>query len=368
VARHPQHAGIAVFVNPRSRANRRNPRLASEMQAILGDAGRVLAPQSLEELETMTRALRATPPAVIAVHGGDGTLHRTLTALGRTWSDDPLPPLAVLCGGTMNVVATSLRIKDRPIAALKAITEAVRAGRPLETLRRRCLRIDGQKLGFVFGNGLMANFLGEYYAQGRYGARRALWLIVRTFFSALVNGPFARRVFRRFDGVVRVDGRALEQTRFVGVGAATVREVGLGFKLNHRADDDLERFGVLAIHAPPLALVGDLRAVHDGRGISSSHAFSDVASTLEVEPARGPAKSKSKSESESESDSESKGDGRGNQPGEMSYTIDGDLYKVRGILRISIGPPIDFVRPPHPETRSTRLIAPRAGDTMELAR
>jgi diacylglycerol kinase family enzyme len=338
-------AKIVAFVNPRSRANRRNPELAGELQAVLGADGHVLEPQSLAELETMAADLRAAPPRVIAVHGGDGTLHRTVTALGRAYGDEPLPPLAVLCGGTMNVVAASLGIASRPIPMLRAVTEAVRRGRAPDLLHRRCLRIE-DKLGFVFGNGLMANFLGEYYAAGGYGAGRAAWLIVRTFLSTLVRGPFAQRVFRRFDGSVRVDGQVLDRTRFVGVGAATVREVGLGFKLNHRADDDPERFGVLAIHSPPLALVADLRAVHDGRGIDPSRAYSAVASTLEVVPESAP----------------------GKQPGEMSYTIDGDLYRSVGPLRITLGPHIAFVKPPFVETRSTRLIAPPEKDTMESAR
>jgi diacylglycerol kinase (ATP) len=344
-------AGVAVFVNPRSRANRRNPQLAAEFQAVVGDAGRVLAPQSLDELDSMARALRAAPPAVIAVHGGDGTLHRTVTALGRLWGESPLPPVAVLCGGTMNVVATSLGIAERPVTVLKAITDWTRVGQPPPTIQRRCLRI-GDKLGFVFGNGLMANFLGEYYASGSYGPRRALWLIVRTLVSAVVQGPFSRRVFRRFEGKVRVDGQELPRTRFVGVGAATVREVGLGFKLNHRADDDPQRFGVLAIHAPPLALIADLRAVHAGRGIPIRRAFSAVASSLEVEPAP------------------TAGDdgAAGNQAGEMSYTIDGDLYKSSGILSVGVGPAIAFVKPPAVETRSARLIAPAAEDTIEVAR
>ena len=358
-------ATVAVFVNPRSRANRRNPRLAAEFQAILGDMGHVLAADSLEDLDAMAGALRAAPPRLIAVHGGDGTLHRTLTALGRAWGDSPLPPIVLLCGGTMNVVASSLRIDGRPTQVLKAVTDAVRAGQQPELIHRRCMRI-GDKLGFVFGNGLMANFLGEYYAAGAYGPRRAMWLIARTFFSTLVRGPFARRVFRRFEGTVRVDGRTLPETRFVGVGAATVREVGLGFKLNHRADDDPERFGVLAIHAPPLSLVADLPAVHDGRGIASSRAWSGVAASLEVTPRR-----LAKAEN---------GDGSGDQPGEMSYTIDGDLYKISGPLRIAIGPPITFVKPPLGEGRygrrprrleagrTSRLLAPVEKDTMEAAR
>jgi diacylglycerol kinase family enzyme len=323
-------AAIAVFVNPQSRANRRHPELAAEFQAVVSDIGRVYAPQTLAELDGIAAALHAAPPGVIAIHGGDGTLHRTVTALGRAWGDDQLPPLAILCGGTMNVVAASLGIAGPPLRVLRAIADATRAGRPLPTMRRRCLRV-GDRLGFVFGNGLMANFLGEYYGgKAGYGPSRALWLIVRTFFSTLVRGPFARRIFRRFHGEVRVDGVPLQRTRFVGVGAATVREVGLGFKLNHRADDDPERFGVLAIHAPPLALVADLASVHSGRGIAASRAFSAVASELVVTP-QGRL-----------------GDGdpraRPGTSGDMSYTIDGDLYTTSEPVRITVGPPVWFVQ------------------------
>lgn len=329
---------IAVFVNPLSRANRRNPRLAAELQAIMGESGRVLAPKSLAELDQMALALRATPPDVIGIHGGDGTLHKTITALAHAWGDAPLPPLALLSGGTMNVVAASLGIRERPTALLKMVTESLRGGRPLDTVRRRCLRV-GDQLGFVFGNGLMANFLGEYYAAGGYGAARALWLIVRTFASGLIGGAFARRIFRRFEGTVRVDGAALERTRFLGVGAATVREVGLGFKLNHRADDDPERFGVLAIHAPPFMLAADLHRVRVGTGIAPSRAFSAVASTLDVEP---------------------------QIPGwAMSYTIDGDLYEAKGAVRVELGPPLLILKP---ERGERRLITPANGDTMRAGR
>src|SRR4029079_16837154 len=104
---------------------------------------------------------------------------------------------------------------------------------------------------------------------------------------------------------------------FVGVNAATVREVGMGFKLNHRADDDPERFGVLAIHAPPLALVADLVAVHAGRGIAASRAYSAVASTLDIGPLPTQAPN-----------------------AEMSYTIDGDVSRGAAAWgqRISCGP------------------------------
>ena len=134
-------------------------------------------------------------------------------------------------------------------------------------MRRRCLRIGG-KVGFLFGSGLPANFLAEYYGSGEYGPARAAWLLMRAFFSALWQGPFIRKLFKRFEGSVRVDGKLLEQNAFVGLMAGTVREVGLGFKLVHRADDDPERFGVLAMHSAVLSLTLDIWAVQRGRGIA----------------------------------------------------------------------------------------------------
>jgi diacylglycerol kinase (ATP) len=342
---------VAVFVNPRSRENRRNPGLARELAGVIGEAGRVLAPTSLDELAALAVGLRADPPDVIAVHGGDGTLHKVVTALGAAFGEAPLPPLAVLRGGTMNVVAASLGIKTKPGPFLKMLAEAAHSGAPLDLMPRRCLRVDDH-LGFVFGNGLAANFLGEYYADDAYGPKRAAWLLVKTFSSAFVRGAYVRKIFKRFEGEVRVDGELLPLTRFVGVNAATVREVGLGFKLNHRADDDPERFGVLAIHAPPLSLIVDLVAAHDGRGIGPSRAFSAVASTMEITPAPG------------------------SEGSEMSYTVDGDLYRTTApSLRVSLGPRILFVRP-RTDARagalasasSPALLSEPRGDTMEAAR
>jgi diacylglycerol kinase (ATP) len=339
---------IVVFVNPHSRANRRDPGLARRFAATMGEHGQVLAPRSLEELASEARRLAEAPPAIIGVHGGDGTLHRAVGALiaafdtspsGQGWpaSSPPdrgigrLPPLAILPGGTMNVVARSLNVHAQPERTLRALVADLRGGRPADTLMRRCLRV-GDSFGFVFGNGLMANFLEEYYGddgKGSYGPLRAMWILTRTFLSALVRGPYARRMFRSFRGRVWVDGKALPWPRLTGLGAATVREVGLGFKLNHRADEDPDRFSVLAIHAGPVALAADLVPVHQGRGIAPKRAWSAVASQLAIE-AESP---------------------------RWSYTIDGDLYHAEGRIEVGLGPPLRIVKP-----RLRRSSLPPEGD------
>jgi diacylglycerol kinase (ATP) len=316
-------------VNPRSRANRRNPRVASQFQALLGAEGRVFSPKTLDELDEAAAGLSVRPPAVIAVHGGDGTLHRAVTALGRAFGETPLPPIAMLGGGTMNVVSASLGIRAHAEPFVRELVETVRASRPFETVRRRCIKVADMR-GFIFGNGLLANFLTEYYGHGTYGPTRAAWLLLRSLGSALVGGPFIKRLFKRFEGEVEVDGQRLDRTSFVGLGAATVREVGFGFKLNHRADDDPERFGMLAIHARPIALIPDFWPVYRGRGISPARAISGVAASMRITPKELP----------------------------MTYTVDGDLYRADGPLAIAVGPPVHFVRP------RSALIGARRSDTI----
>jgi diacylglycerol kinase (ATP) len=307
---------VAVFVNPGSRANRRDPGCADRFARILGPRGSVVAPSGLDKLAQEAQRIADLDPSMIGIHGGDGTLHRTLSALIAAYLPRLLPPIAILPGGTMNVVASSLGIRAKPEAPLAELAEYDRLGQPPPTLHRRCLRV-GNAYGFIFGNGLLSNFLEEYYARGSYGASRAVWIILRIVLSLLTTRRYAQRVFRRFRGRVAIDDVPLLRTRLTGIGAATVTEVGFRFKLHHRADDDPDRMGGLAIHGGPLSLLLDVLEVRLGRGLSPKRAASFVADRLVIEP----------------------------EDEETTYTLDGDLYVARGPFAVEIGPPLEIVKP-----------------------
>jgi diacylglycerol kinase family enzyme len=309
---------LVVFVNPHSRGSRRDPEIVDRYVRMIGSQGRVVATANLAALADEAQRCARERPVVVAIRGGDGTVHHVMTALIRAYGERPLPTVAILAGGTMNVIAASLGLSAPPDRVLEQIVGDDRAGRVHETVHRHCLRVN-DSFGFVFGNGMMASFLEEYYAKAGYGPWRALWILLRTFLSALVFGRYARRILGRFNGRVAVDGQDLAWRTFTSVGAATVREVGLGFKLNHRADEDPHRFSVLAIHAGAVALARDLVAVHRGRGVAPSRAWSGIASDLSIE-CENPAT-------------------------ESSYTIDGDLYRFRGRIDVRLGPQIAFVKP-----------------------
>jgi diacylglycerol kinase (ATP) len=310
---------LVVFVNPGSRANRRDPGCADRFAKILGDRGRVASPAGLDLLADEARRAAAESPSLIAIHGGDGTLHRTLSALIAAYGEAPLPPIAILTGGTMNVVASSLGIRTKPEPFLAQIVAAQRAGTPLTMMHRRCLRV-GNDHGFIFGNGLLSNFLEEYYARGSYGAWRALWVVLRTLLSLVTTRRYARRILRRFRGLVKIDGDPLPRTQLTGIGAATVTEIGFRLKLHHRADDDPDKMGGLAIHGGAASLLLDVLDVRFGRGLSPKRATSFVAEHLLIEP----------------------------EEAESTYTLDGDLYTSKGPLTVQVGPALQIVKPVEP--------------------
>ena len=307
---------VIVFVNPGSRANRKDPGFADRLAKILGESGRVAAPPSLERLAEEARRVATESPSVIGIHGGDGTLHRTLSALVAAYGGRALPPIAILPGGTMNVVASSLGIRGKPEDLLAELAAGERAGTAPRTIHRRCLHV-GNSYGFIFGNGLLTNFLEEYYARGRYGAWRAVWVVFRILFSLLTTRRYAQHIFRKFRGIVHVDGSRLPSAQFTGIGAATVSEIGFRFKLHHRADEDVDRMCVLAIHSRPLALLLDVLDVRLGRGLSPKRATSFVATRLSIEP----------------------------EESQSTYTLDGDMYVSHGHLTIEIGPALEIVKP-----------------------
>jgi diacylglycerol kinase family enzyme len=305
---------IVLIVNPRSRANRRDPGAVRRLVEAMGPAGRVVAPGSLAVLDEEVKALAAAPPRIIAVFGGDGTAHAVLTRLIPAFGGQPLPIFALLAGGTMNVVTRSLGLVANPAGFLGFLATTMSGNGSIDAVQRRCLKV-GDRYGFVFGNGIVASFLEEYYSAGSYGPGRALWIGLRTVSSSAFGSSTGGRGFR---GQVLVDGVALPDRDLTALTAATVSEVGLGFKLHNRADEDPDRFAVVAVKASPLALVADLAPVWMGRGIAPGRAANLLARDLRLAP-----------------------EGR-----DMAYTIDGDLYRAEGSLDITLGPMLALARPP----------------------
>jgi len=173
---------------------------------------------------------------VLAVAGGDGTLHHTVNLLVRLRSElqardgsaPELPAVLVMPGGTMNIFARAFGTKDVPLTAV-ARFRALFAGRPFARLSvRRVGLLDvrsettGRVVGFVLGSSLVLEALRVYEGLGAGYAGFVRFLSHATVGQAVGSGVWREHGHRikRDCGRLYVDGRVVDGAR--GFVASTI--------------------------------------------------------------------------------------------------------------------------------------------------
>lgn len=311
--------GIAVVTNPRSRQNRRNPQLTGQLAYVLGDRGHVAQPHSIDELVEAARRFHDQGVDVIAINGGDGTAHVVLTAVIQAWSGDPLPPIALLRGGTMNTIAAGLGVKGTPATLLDALLRRYHSGEPFPTAERHVMRIGGDEkpqYGFLFGNGLLANFLEAYYEGSEPSPTKAAWLLARACASAVVNGALIRQLTRPAEVEVEVDGQLWSVRSFLTVGAGTVDDIGLGFRPFFQSVRHPGRMHVLGLACSAVTLVKELPRIWMAHPTQSPDILNAFPERMLL---------------------------RSERP--QAYMVDGDFHTAGQTLEVSVGPRVRFVLP-----------------------
>jgi diacylglycerol kinase (ATP) len=308
--------GIGLITNPRSRAYQRDPSVPRKLGYLIGSHGTAEATKSLDDLYRVCEEFKKERIEILGISGGDGTMHHTLTAMIKVWGDQEMPLVAMLRGGTMNTIANSLGIKGTTPKLLFELVDKHRLGQPFDVFEKEVLQV-GDKYGFLFGNGIIYNFLYEYYATGNPSPPTAAKLISRAAASAIVNGPLAQRIYRRFRAHVIADGDVWACEDFITVAAACVREIGLGFTPFYRCDEQPHKFAVLGIHTNAMGFVTELPRVFGGKPMRRDKVIDVVASEVRFTPL---------------------------DDGNLEYMIDGDLYDEGGELVLKTGPKLRFIR------------------------
>ena len=311
--------GIGIVTNPNSRRNRRNPEQLRRLGYILGqEADRHEMTQQPEDIRRVAEHFRSKGVEVLALNGGDGTNHVTLTTFIDVYGDEPLPLIAFLRGGTMNTISNAVGIKGTPGRILLEVSEKYHTGQAFEVKERDILRVDydgHHHYGFIFGNGLIANYLDAYYdTPSRGGPVAAFSVLMQGIGSALVGGPFAKRLFQPFRALVTVDGEPWTDGESCAVVAATIEQIGLGFRPFIRCREKPGAFHLLAVKTSALGFGLQLPRIRLGMPVDPALVPSIVAHEA-VFTADTP----------------------------ISFTIDGDMHRAVGPLRLSAGPRLRII-------------------------
>jgi|HubBroStandDraft_4_1064222.scaffolds.fasta_scaffold71406_2 diacylglycerol kinase (ATP) len=317
-------AGIGVVLNPKSRRNLRDPAAAGRLARRLGDHGVLRSAGSIEELHRIAEDFRRMDIDVLAISGGDGTGHVTLTGFLDVYRGAMVPHVALLRGGTMNTVANSIGVRrGGPEGLLARLVRAYarRAVQPLAGVERRVMQVRPEggpsQYGFLFGTGVVRGFLAEYYRDGAGSPWVAARTLARGIGSAVMGGETIRRMAATFRGsVVLEDGTTWPERDYLAIAAGTIADIGLRFRPFHRFAERDGAFHLLGIHASPLGFVAELPRIQRCRPMRAGKAYDALSARAALSSASG----------------------------RIEYMIDGDLHVAETTrLEIAIGPKVHLL-------------------------
>jgi diacylglycerol kinase family enzyme len=277
-------SGIGVVVNPYARSNLGRPDRVERLGRILGDDGVVVQTNGLPHLDEVAGRFHERAIDILAVCGGDGTIFRTVTALRRVYGDDPLPLLLPLRAGTINVIAGSIRcMHGSPERVLAHVLHDFRRGHIHDTVERDLISVDGREYGFLFGLGVVVNFLRLYYTSPKPSPLRAAGLVTAVAASAVFGTSLARAALHPFSADVDCDGERLPFRRFTLCLAMTIESLPLGFRPGYLATRKHGYFHLLAGPISGPTIVRNLHRFRRGLPVRDESLYDNLAREVRIE-------------------------------------------------------------------------------------
>jgi hypothetical protein len=238
---------------------------------------------TLGELDMAAREALAAGAERVVLAGGDGSYMAGVTAFARH-APGRMPVFAFAPGGTVSTVARNWGLRGPRDGYAARLVHAVARGEAW-VVRRPSLRVaagGAERIGFIFGAGLVSNFFDAYYASGALGYGAAARIVARVFAGSLARGDMARRVLTPTPALLSIDGVEARAQAWSLVVASVVRDLGLHMIVTPRAGEDPRRFHAIASPLGPHALGPQLPRVLAGLSLLGRGNVDALASEMRL--------------------------------------------------------------------------------------
>lgn len=223
-------AGIGIITNPNAKSNKLNPEQQELLAYIAGDVGHQEITHDLKALSRSAEYFRRKDIDILAINGGDGTVNRTINAFIQAYKGKKLPAIALLRGGTVNILAKNLGFRGTPTQRLASLINRYATNNLEKPISIKTLCAN-KSYGFLFGNGVCTSFLQEFYKK-KTNQLGALKLFAKIYGSALIGRKSAQDLLRHQPYLAAINGSNKKAT--VGsfaVLCSTIDALPLGIKL-----------------------------------------------------------------------------------------------------------------------------------------
>ena len=307
---------VDILVNLNAGRLATDPSLRAALDSAASRGGaRVHRTKTLDELDGAAHEIARLGTDAVLLAGGDGTYMAGVSALSRAFRG-ALPAIGLAPCGTVSTVARNVGVRGSPRSGTVRLIDAACAART-STRIQPTLRVRdpvdhdprNDRLGFIFGAGLVARFFDAYYGRPQRGLVAAGAIAFRAFFGSFVGSSFARRILEPTECEITVDGMAHASRMWSLLLASVVRDVGLHLHVAYRAGQKPGHFHVVGSGLRARALGPQMVRVMAGRPLLGEPRLDVHARSLAVqfEPAVG------------------------------AYVLDGDVFQTRRV-QIEPGP------------------------------
>lgn len=303
-------SGIGVILNPYSKNYKNNPDKLDHIAFIIGDKASCKPTDDIADLYRVADGFKSRGIDILAISGGDGTIHCTLTAFLKVYGEKPLPKITFLRGGTLNTIAATLGIFGTTEKLLSQLLMRYHEDKPFIEKKLRLLKVNDE-YGCIFGNGVVYNFMEAYYENPTVNPLMAAKTLAHSVSSAMTHGRLSQKLFERFDAEVSVDGKPWPFANYCSIFAASIRQFGMGFNVFYEMMRQNESFHAYGLSLTPRRLLPHLKKLHDGKPTGSDGILDAPAREMIIKLEKP-----------------------------LPYTIDGDMLEAADSFHITSGPEI----------------------------
>jgi diacylglycerol kinase family enzyme len=314
---------FGVISNPYARTCRKNPDFNNKLGSLIGKKGLFRITQSTTEIAEVLKEFKARNVSCVGIVGGDGSINLVLAELLKLYSQESLPSILVLGGGTANVLSINLGLPSNPLKVMSDFlhVNSQNSG-AFKNTAIPSLRIN-EHVGFLFANGAAARFLSLFYKK-KGSAKDAGLLLFKALAHAatpktLVKAAspelnnLAKATPMRLSGNRAVEAWSKEHPNVTTAFVSTLKSMALGIPVFHALDGKNAEFLATSLENQGLAqLLGKILL---RRPVAHSGLLQCLVERVRI-----------------------------STPHSEPYTIDGELFDApkEGVI-IEIGPTFQFI-------------------------
>lgn len=302
---------MVVIYNPNARRNRKDPKKKDRLKKILANYGEFIVTSSLDQVKDIALSCKERDIDLLGICGGDGTYHICITSFLDVYGEKKLPPLALLRGGTINNISNSFGIPKSAENSLEFLVKKHKEGEKFLIKEADIMKI-GDKYGFIFGVGVASNFLDVYYSGDGNGPHYVAYVLIKGILSIITNGSFHKKICEKVHLKVKTKNITIEND-FSAILAATVKDLGFGFKPAYRADTVKGKFHLLLVLGDATYILSNLHRCFLGKPFKGNEVYDELEDYIKLESEKP-----------------------------FIYTIDGEIYKAKELI-VKISHKLDMI-------------------------